>query len=75
MLRAGAVRRLGLGLVLAVTAAVGMGGCVLAPYPEPAYAVGPPVVVAPRPVIIGPRWHGYYRGGYHRHGGYYRHWR
>jgi hypothetical protein len=49
-----------------------MGGCVLAPFPEP-FAVGPPVVVAPRPVIIGPRYHGYYRGGYHR--GYGRHWR
>jgi hypothetical protein len=72
MLGTGALRRLGLGLVLAVTTAVGMGGCVLAPFPGP-LAVGPPVVVAPRPVIIGPRGHGYYRGGYH--GGNGRHWR
>ncbi|HEX9817994.1 MAG TPA: hypothetical protein VGD07_00060 [Methylomirabilota bacterium] len=34
---------------------------------------GPPVVVAPRPVIVAPpRPHYYYRGGYY-HGGYHRH--
>jgi hypothetical protein len=68
MRRAGALRRLTMSVVLAATA-VGLGGCLLAPYPEPV-AIGPPVIVAPRPVIIGPRWHGYYRGGYH--GGYHR---
>jgi hypothetical protein len=73
MLRAGALRRLSAGLVLAVAAAVGTAGCVLAPFPEP-FAVGPPVIVAPRPVIIAPRPHPYYHGGYYR-GGYGRHWR
>jgi hypothetical protein len=72
MRRAGALRRLGLGVVLAVTAAVGLGGCVLAPFPEP-IAVGPPVIVGPRPVIIAPRPHGFYRGGYR--GGGHGHWR
>jgi hypothetical protein len=72
MVRTGTLRRLGAGLVLVAAAAIGTGGCVLAPFPEP-IAVGPPVVVAPRPVIIAPHGHGYYRGGYHRgHGG---HWR
>jgi hypothetical protein len=72
MLRAGALRRLGAGVVLVAAAAVGTSGCVVAAYPEP---FGPPVVVAPRPVIVAPRPHRYYRGGYH--GGYYRHryWR
>jgi hypothetical protein len=70
MRRAGALRRLSLSLVLAATAAVGLGGCVLAPYPEPAVAIGAPVIIAPRPVIIAPRAHGYYRGAYH--GGGYR---
>jgi hypothetical protein len=53
--------------VLAVAAAVGTAGCVLAPVPEPV-VIGPPVVVAPRPVIIAPHpyYRGYYRGGYHR---------
>ena len=64
MLRAGAVRRLSAGLVLAVVAAIGTAGCVLAPYPEPV-AVGGPVIIAPRPVFIAPH-HGFYRGGYHR---------
>jgi hypothetical protein len=58
--------------VLAVTAAVGTAGCVLAPVPAPV-VVGPPVVVAPRPVIIGPRPYPYYRGYYR--GAYHRHWR
>jgi hypothetical protein len=71
MLRAAALRRVGAALVLAVTAAVGTAGCVLAPFPEPV-AVGPPVVVAPRPVFIAPRRHYYYRGGWH---GHHRHWR
>jgi hypothetical protein len=66
MRRAGALRRLSAGLALAVTAAIGTAGCVLAPFPEPV-AVGPPVLVAPRPVIVAPRPHIYYRGGYHRH--------
>ena len=73
MLRAGAFRRLGAGLVLVAAVAVGAGGCLLAPFPEPV-VYGPPVIVAPRPVIIAPRGHGYYRGGYHR-GGDGRHWR
>jgi hypothetical protein len=78
MLRAGVLRRLRAGLVLAASAAVGTAGCVVA-YPEP-FVVGPPVVVAPRPVIVAPRPHRwYYRGGYHRsyHGGHYHrgHWR
>jgi hypothetical protein len=53
--------------VLAVAAAVGTAGCVLAPLPEPV-VVGPPVIVGPRPVIIAPHpyYRGYYRGGYHR---------
>jgi hypothetical protein len=67
MLRAGTLRRLGAGLVL-VAATAGLGGCVLAPYPEP--LVGPPVVVAPPPVIVAP--HPYYRGGYYYGGGYHR---
>jgi hypothetical protein len=77
MLRAGALRRLSLSLLLAVTAAMGTAGCILAPVPAP-IAVGPPAVVVPGPVIIGPRpysrghYHGYYRGGYHRG---YGHWR
>ena len=76
MLRAGALRRLSAGLVLVAATAVGTGGCLLAPFPEPV-AYGPPVIVAPRPVIIGPHPYyrgGYYRGGYYR-GGYGRHWR
>jgi hypothetical protein len=71
MRRAGALRRLGLGLVLAVTAALGMGGCILAPVPAPV-PIGGPVLLAPRPVIVAPRPHGFYRGGYHRGHG---HWR
>ena len=79
MLRAGTLRRLSRSLVLAVTAALGTAGCILAPFPEP-LAVGPPVVVAPRPVIIAPRhpvYRGGYRGGYrgHYHRGYRHHWR
>lgn len=77
MLRAGPLRRLSLGLLLATTAAVGTAGCVLVPVPEP-FAVGPPVVVAPRPVIIAPRPYPYYRGGYYGGGHYQRgrgHWR
>lgn len=70
MLRSGRLRRLSAGVVLAVVAAVGTAGCVLAPVPEPV-VFGPPVVVAPRPVIIAP--HPYYRGYYR--GGYRRHWR
>ena len=66
MQRAGALRHLSAGLVLAVTAAIGTAGCVLIPFPEPV-AVGPPVVIAPRPVIVAPPPHIYYRGGYHRH--------
>jgi hypothetical protein len=66
MLRAGSLRRLGAGVVLAVAAAVGTAGCVLAPVPAPV-VIGPPVVVGPRPVIVGPHYRGYYRGGYHRH--------
>jgi hypothetical protein len=65
MLRAGALRRLSLGLVLAATAAVGTAGCVLAPFPEPV-AVGPPVIIAPRPHPY------YYRGGYYGRGHYHR---
>ena len=72
MRRAGAFRRLSAGLVLAVTAAIGTAGCVLAPFPEPV-AIGPPVVVAP-PAVVAPRPHIYYGGGYYR-GGYHRHWR
>ena len=72
MPRAGALRRLGLTLVLAAAAAAGTAGCVLAPFPEPV-AVGPPVLVAPNPVIIAP--HGYYRGGYYSGRHYHRHWR
>jgi hypothetical protein len=64
MLRAGALRRLGAALVLAAVSSLGMGGCLLVPFPEP-------VVVAPRPVIIAPRPHPYYRGGYYRGGGHY----
>jgi hypothetical protein len=78
MLRAGALRRLSLSLLLAVTAAVGTAGCILAPVPAPV-AVGPPavvvpgVIVGPRPYYRGPyyRGHGFYRGGYHRG---YGHW-
>ena len=73
MRRAGALRRLTMSVVLAATAAVGLGGCLLAPYPGPVAIGPPPVIVAPRPVIIGPRGHGYYRGGYHR--GYGHRWR
>jgi hypothetical protein len=68
MLRAGALRRLSAGLVLAVAAAIGTAGCVLAPFPEPV-GFGGPVIVAPRPVFVAPH-HGFYRGGYHRGGGY-----
>jgi hypothetical protein len=69
MLRAGSLRRLSAGLVLVAAVAVGTGGCLLAPFPEPV-AYGPSVIVAPRPVIIAPRPHPYYHGGYY--GGYYR---
>ena len=66
MLRPGSLSRLGAGVVLAVVAALGTAGCVLAPVPEPV-VVGPPVIVGPRPVIIAPHpYRGYYRGGYHR---------
>lgn len=75
MPRAGAVRRLSLGLALTALTAVGTAGCILAPYPEP-IAVGPPVVVGPRPVIIAPGPHRVHRGGYrghhHHHGHYWR---
>jgi hypothetical protein len=74
MLRAGALRRWTVGLVLSAVAAVGLGGCVLAPFPEP--VIGGPVVVAPSPVIVAPRPYyrgGYYHGGYY-HGGYHRRW-
>jgi hypothetical protein len=76
MLRAGALRCLSLSLVLAVIAALGTAGCILAPFPGPV-AVGPPVVVAPRPVIIAPRPYSVYRGGYrgHYHRGPRSHWR
>jgi hypothetical protein len=76
MLRAGALRRLSLSLLLAVTAAAGTAGCVLAPFPEPV-VIGPPVVVAPRPVIIAPRPYPYSRGGYrgHYHRGPRHYWR
>jgi hypothetical protein len=67
MLR-GTLGRLGAGLVLVIAAAVGVGGCVLVPFPEP--VVGAPVVVAPRPVIVAP--HPYYRGGYYYGGAYHR---
>jgi len=71
MMRAGAVRRLGAGVILASAIAIGTSGCILTPVPGPVY--GPPVVVAPRPVIVAPpRPHYYYRGGYY-HGGYHRH--
>jgi hypothetical protein len=75
MRRAGALRRLTLSVVVAATAAVGLGGCVLAPFPEPVAAY-PGVIVAPRPVIIAPRGYGYYRGGHHRgyHRGYGHRW-
>jgi hypothetical protein len=58
-------------VVLAAVVALGAAGCVLvpAPYPVAGYAVGPPVVVAPRPYVVAPG--PYYRYG---HGGYYR-WR
>jgi hypothetical protein len=70
---AGALRRVRAALLLALTAAVGTAGCVLAPFPEPV-VVGPPVVVAPRPVFVAPHRH-YYRGGWHRGGhGHHRHW-
>ncbi len=71
MLRAGTLRRLGAGLVLVAAVAVGTGGCLLAPFPEPV-VVGPPVIVAPRPVIIAPRPRPYYYGGGYYRGGYYR---
>jgi len=78
MLRAGTLRRLSAGLVLVAATAVGTGGCLLAPFPEPV-VYGPPVIVAPRPVIIAPRPHPYYRGGYygggHYRGGYGDRWR
>lgn len=55
--------------------AVGTSGCVLVPVPEP--VVGPPVVVAPRPVVIVPgrpvyrAYHpySYYHRGYGWHRG------
>ncbi len=73
MLGAGALRRVGAVLVLGIAAAVGTAGCLLVPFPEPV-AVGPPVIVRPRPVIVAP--HPYYRGGYHGQGHYRRgHWR
>lgn len=58
-------------LVLAAVVALGAAGCVLvpAPYPVAGYAAGPPVVVAPRPIVVAPG--AYYRYGY---GGYHR-WR
>ena len=75
MLRAGALRRWTLGLVLSAVAAVGLGGCVLAPVPGPVIGggvvVAPPVVVAPRPYYHR-GYGGYYRGGYHRGG--HGHW-
>lgn len=37
---------------LLFVAAVGMSGCVLVPVPGP--VVGPPVIVAPRPVVVIP---------------------
>ena len=71
MLRAGTLRRLSAGVVLVAATAVGTGGCLLVPFPEPV-AIGPPVIIAPRP-------HPYYRGGYygrgHYHGGYGHRWR
>ena len=69
MMRAGALRRLTAGLLLAAAVAIGTSACVLVPVPEP--VVGAPVIIAPRPY-----YHyrgGYYHGGYHRGGG--RHWR
>lgn len=75
MLRAGALRRLSLGLMLTVTATVGTAGCVLVPVPEP-LAVRPPVIVAPRPVIVAPPPRPFYRGGYYGHAprGHRHHW-
>ena len=70
MMRAGALRRLTAGLLLAATVTIGTSACLLVPVPEP--VVGPPaVIIAPRPY-----YHhrgGYYHGGYYRGGG--RHWR
>jgi hypothetical protein len=67
MIRARALGRSIGGLVLAAAALV-TSGCVLAPVPAP--VIGPPVVVAPRPVVVVPkRPHPYYRGGYY---GYHR---
>jgi hypothetical protein len=69
MLRAGCLRRVSAGLVLAA-ATLGTAGCVLTPVPGP-IAYGPPVVVAPRPVIVVPR--PFLRSGYHGHWRHHRH--
>jgi hypothetical protein len=59
MIRAGAL------LLLLAAVAVGTSACVLAPVPGP--VVAPGVVVAPRPVYIGPGYYGHYhRGHYYR---------
>jgi hypothetical protein len=73
MARSRAFRRWTGAVVLAGVVALGTTGCVVAPiggYGEPALAVPVPgVVVAPGPVIYGPRYRGYYGRGYGR--GYY----
>lgn len=69
MIRAGALRRPTVGLLLLAAAALGTSGCVLAPIPGP--VVGPPVVVAPRPLLVVPGRPHYHHGGYY-HGGYHR---
>lgn len=66
-------RRVGLGRLTAAllfVAAVGTSGCVFVPVPEPVF--GPPVVVAPRPVVVipGRPAHGYYRPHRYHHRGH-----
>jgi len=74
-------RRVGLGRLTAAllfVAAVSMSGCVLVPVPAP--VVGPPVFVAPRPVVVIPgrpaygsyRPYRYYNQGYGRGYGWVR---
>ena len=74
MARSRALRRWTGAAVLAGTVALGTTGCIVAPvggyYPEPAVVVpAPGVIVAPGPVIYGPR--RFYGRGY-GHGHYYR---
>jgi len=66
-------RRVGLARLTAAllfVAAVGLSGCVLVPVPAP--VVGPPVFVAPRPVVVipGRPAHGSYRPYRYYHRGY-----